>query len=193
MLLVLTAAWLPDAQEKRSDTIVAIVNDEIITYGELVSKIKESLRGIESSNLSRHHKELQKQRLLKIALRHLVDEKLTMQEAKRYNIKISEKTIKEQVEKELKGKGKLAETGEVDVAELMRARLTLQELFEKKAGYSKEEKRRAIIDTFVAPMEIREFYQKNLLVFTKQSKIKTRIITLFYSKKRRAHANFEQS
>lgn len=171
------------AQEKRSDSIVAIVNDEIITYGELISKIKNSLQGIENSSLAANQKEYQKQQLMKIALRHLAEQKLVLQEAKRQNIKISDKTLKEQVDKELKEKGvQGTESEEIDLSDLIHSRMVLQELFQKKAGYSKEEKRRATIDTFVSPLEIRQYYEKNIREFTKESKIKTRIITLFYSK-----------
>jgi parvulin-like peptidyl-prolyl isomerase len=169
------------AQEQRADSIVAIVNDEIITYDEVMGKIKESIIGIQKSNLSPHQKEAQKNEIFKMAVRHLVDEKLTLQEAKRYNIKISEETIRQQLEKELTERGnKLTGITEMDLTELIRNRLTLQELFQKKTGYSQEEKRRAAIDTFVSPSEMHEFYQKNIQQFSKPSKIKTRIITLFY-------------
>ena len=171
------------AQEKRSDSIVAIVNDEIITYGELVSKIKNSLQGIENSSLPANQKEFQKQQLMKVALKHLAEQKLVLQEAKRQNIKISDKSLQEQVDKELKEKGsQIPESEELDLSDLIHSRMVLQELFQKKSGYSKDEKRRAAIDTFVSPLEIRQYYEKNTREFSKESKIKTRIITLFYSK-----------
>lgn len=169
-------------QHQRADSVVAIVNDEIITYGELYSKIKDGIKGIESSNLPTAQKEAQKQLLIKRALQSMIDDKLTRQEAKRYNIKISEETIREQVEKELKEKGKPIEDGEIDLTEIVRSRLTIQKLFHKKSGYSQQEKRRAIIDTFVSPEEISTYYKKHIKDFSKKSKIKTRIITLFYSK-----------
>jgi peptidyl-prolyl cis-trans isomerase C len=183
-LIFLSVIWpvVLIAQDFKSDSIVAIINDEIITYGEVLNKIKESFAGIENSNLSREQKEAKKQELFKITLRRLVDEKLTLQEAKRYNIKVSEETIKEHIQKEFAKEGKTIDMGEVDLTDLMRSRLTLQELFQKKSQYSREENRRATIDTYVAPSEIREFYKKNILQFTKENKIKTRIITLFYSK-----------
>ena len=58
----------------------------------------------------------------------------------------------------------------------------MQELFQQKAGYSQETKQRAAVDTYISPMEIKQYYKKNIKEFTKESKIKTRIITLFYSK-----------
>lgn len=183
VMCLLFTAGLILAQEQRSDSIVAIVNDEVITYDEVMSKIKESVIGIEKSNLSERQKEMQKKEIFVMALRHMVDEKLTLQEAKRYNIKISEESIRQQIEKELAERGdKKSSLEEVDVTELVRNRLTLQELFQKKTGYSPEEKRRAAIDTYVSPQEMHEFYEKSIAQFTKPSKIKTRIITLFYSK-----------
>jgi len=41
---------------------------------------------------------------------------------------------------------------------------------------------RAVIDTFVPPMEVKYYYERNIAEFTKQNKIKTRFITLFYSR-----------
>ena len=40
------------AQQQRSDSIVALVNNQIITYGEVYEKIKASVEGIDASNLS---------------------------------------------------------------------------------------------------------------------------------------------
>jgi len=167
----------------RSDSIVAIVNDEIITYGDLVKVIKVPLQEIEKMSATRRQKEVQKQHLMKLALRQMVDRQLTLQEAKKYNIEISKETIKEQVERELQDRGEgILDEGEVDLSELVRSRLTMQELFQKKAGYSTETQQRAAIDTFISPMEMRKYYTKHIKEFTKESKIKTRIITLFYSK-----------
>ncbi len=169
------------AIEQKSDSIVAIVNDETITYGEVYQKTQEGLRGIQSSNLSPLMKEQQKRKLFTIALRQIVEDKLILQEAKRYKINVSQEAINELVEKEIKERD-IQNPEELNLADLIRNRLTLQELFQKKSGYSPAEKRRAAIDTFVRPMEIRAYYQNNLKSFTEEKKIKTRIITLYYSK-----------
>ena len=89
----------------------------------------------------------------------MVEDRLILQEAKRYNIKVPEETIRKKVEKEIVEKG-LNESDEMDLANLIRYQMTLQELFQKKSGYSQEEKRRAAIDTYVLPMEIRAYYKK---------------------------------
>lgn len=185
LLPILGLTLLAQTKEipQRSDSIVAIVNDEIITYGDLTRFLKVPLQEIEKSTAPRRQKELQKQQIMKLALRQMVDRKLTLQEAKKYNIQISEETIKEQIEKELKDRGeKLFDEGEVDLKELVKSRLSMQELFQQKAGYSQETKQRAAVDTYISPMEIKQYYKKNIKEFTKESKIKTRIITLFYSK-----------
>lgn len=171
------------SQPQRADTIIAIVNEDVITYGELMSKAKEMLLSIENSGLPAERKEIEKQKALRNILENMVDEKLILQEAKRYNINISDKTVREKIEEELKDKGSDLDTGEVDISELMRSRLTLQELFQKKTTYSQDEKFRAVIDTFVSPMEIRHYYEKNLKKkYTREYKIKTRLITLYYKK-----------
>jgi parvulin-like peptidyl-prolyl isomerase len=170
-------------QEQRSDSIVAIVNDEVITYGEVASKINESVVAIEQSNMPQREKEMHKKTIFQERLRQLVDNKLILQEAKRYNIKISEENIRQQIEKVMANRDdKKASLEEVDLTDLVRNRLTLQELFQKKTGYSPEEKRRAALDIYVSPQEMHEAYQKNIAQFTKPSKIKTRIITLYYYK-----------
>lgn len=171
------------SQEQRADAIVAIVNDEVITYGEVYNKVKEGLSSIEKSGMSQRLQEAKKQMIFNSVLRQLVDEKLTLQEAKRYNIKISEETIRQQLKKELAQEGsKPINMGEVDLTDLVRKQLTFQELFQKKSSYSKEEKRRAAIDTWVTPKELQGYYTKNISQFTREGKIKTRIITLFYAK-----------
>jgi peptidyl-prolyl cis-trans isomerase SurA len=166
------------------DNIAAIVNDEIITDGELVKLIKDGLEGIDNSNIPPYYKDIQKNRLRKWKLQEMVDQRLILQEAKRYNIKISEETIKQYIEKEFKDQGQTVDTGEVDLTELMRSRLTIQELFQKKMWSSREEKRRANIDTFVSPMEIFYHYQKHKDWKFRRAgkKVKTRIITLLYAR-----------
>lgn len=182
-LLMLIAGYFCNqlcAQVPKSDSIVAIVNDEIITYQQVYDKIRETIAGIEKSSLPRRHKELKKRELFTLALRHLVDEKLILHEARHYKITITEENIREQLEKEVKKHGAPLKTGEIDVSDLVRTRLTIQELLQKKASYSKNEEQRAIIDTFVTPREMKEYYQKNIAQFTRENKIKVRIITLYY-------------
>lgn len=185
LILVIFLMIIPNypwASERQNDTIVAIVNDEVITYGEVLKRVKDTLIEIEKSGLPKIQKEMQKKILFRQTIRVLIDEKLTLQEAKKYNIEVSEESIREQIKQEFTEKGKTFDGAELDVTELVRNRLTLRQLFQKKTGYSKEEKIRAGIDTYVSPEEIREHYKKNIGKFSKPNNIKTRIITLFYSR-----------
>lgn len=184
LLILMALLPLLIAQVQRADTIIAIVNEDAITYGELVQQAKPYLMAIENSDMAPERKILEQQKVLRSTLDNMIDERLILQEAKRYNINISDKTVREKMEEQqLQNQGAIVDSGEVDFSELMRSRLTLQELFQKKTSYSPNESFRAVIDTFVSPMEIRYYYEKNLQKeFSHEHKIKTRLITLFYSK-----------
>ena len=91
LFLIVAGALAAPAQETR---IAAVVNDEIITVGDLSARLKLVMR---SSNISDTPEA--RQRLSAQVLRTLIDEKLQMQEAKRLGVKVSDTEIKEAVER----------------------------------------------------------------------------------------------
>ncbi len=74
------------AQEKLR--IAAVVNDEIISIYDLESRLKMVL-----FSTGRNPSPQEKQRLIPQILRSLIDDKLKLQEAKRRNIKASEREV----------------------------------------------------------------------------------------------------
>jgi len=91
LLLLVAGALAAPAQETR---IVAVVNDDIITVGDLSARLKLVLR---SSNIPDTPEA--RQRLSAQMLRTLIDEKLQMQEAKRLGVKVADKELNEAVER----------------------------------------------------------------------------------------------
>jgi peptidyl-prolyl cis-trans isomerase SurA len=79
------------------DRIVAVVNDDIITQHDLETAIRPYLENTKEQGFS---PEMQRQaiaRLRKDALDTLIENKLTDQEVKRYNIAVSEEEIDQQI------------------------------------------------------------------------------------------------
>jgi peptidyl-prolyl cis-trans isomerase SurA len=91
LFLVVAFALAAPAQETR---IAAVVNDEIITVGDLAARLKLVMR---SSNIPDTPES--RQRLSSQVLRNLIDEKLQFQEAKRLGVKVSEKDLNESLER----------------------------------------------------------------------------------------------
>ena len=91
LVLLLASALGAPAQETR---IAAVVNDEIITVGDLSARLRLVMR---SSNIPDTPEN--RQRLSPQVLRALIDEKLQMQEAKRLGVKVSDSEIKQAVER----------------------------------------------------------------------------------------------
>ncbi|WP_372368725.1 peptidyl-prolyl cis-trans isomerase [Candidatus Uabimicrobium sp. HlEnr_7] len=171
------------SQQQRSDTIVAIVNKDIITYGDVLKKVKSIIQSIEASGLPRKQKELRKAASMQAKLRDMVDTLLMQQEAKKYKLELpNRENIKKQVEKQLKKQKETRGLDEFALEDVFYSRELLRNLLQARSAYSQGGERRADIDTFVQPAEICQYYKDNLGKYTKPPKIKTRIITLFYSK-----------
>lgn len=184
IVIVLLAVQTIAAQEAPPDTIAAIVNDEVITYGKVYAQLKDSFQKIEANpNYSVGQKQVVKEDIFKNMLRDMVRKKLIEQEARRYKIKVSEEMAREQVQKKLaEYQGATPGINELDLIEFTQHQLMIRELARKKTGYSREEKLRAEIDIYVSPQEIRRIYQKHIREFTEKSKIKIRQITLYYGR-----------
>ncbi|HMK67108.1 MAG TPA: peptidylprolyl isomerase [Stellaceae bacterium] len=94
-----SAAWAQSA------AIAAVVNDDVISTADLEARVRLVLL---SSQLPDNPQV--RQRVVPQVLRSLVDEKLEMQEAKRYNVAISEKDVAQAIER-LEQQNRLAKGG----------------------------------------------------------------------------------
>ncbi len=176
--LVLTA----DIYAEVINRIVATVNDEVVTQVELehkkaimIMQAKQAAAGeINSTDLAA---------IEKAVLENLIVNKLIMQEAKSFNVEVSDAEIEERLnevrkkfasEDELK-KG-LGESGIgiEDLRESYRYEITMRKLFMDNA-------RQNII---LAPQEVKDYYEKNKSDFMKPDKVKVR--NVFISKDRRS-------
>lgn len=171
------------SQQQRSDTIVAIVNEDIITYGDVYKKVKTIMQSIEASNLPRKQKELRKAASMQAKLRDMIDTLLMQQEAKKYKLDLpNREDIRKKVEQELQKQKEVRGLDQFALEDVFYSRELLRNLLQARSAYSQQGERRANIDTFVQPSEICQYYKDSVEDYTKPPKIKTRIITLFYTK-----------
>jgi peptidyl-prolyl cis-trans isomerase SurA len=80
------------------DRIVAVVNNDIITYLELQKELRPYEAKIRASNYSPENEEKMRYKVRNEILHRMIDEKLTQQEAAQKNIYISEAEIDENIE-----------------------------------------------------------------------------------------------
>lgn len=173
-LLLLCAAFRRDVGAEIKEQIVAVVNDEIITYSEIekiLSPVFEQYEQIYSG--AELFTMLQKAR--RDVLTHLVEEKLIIQEAKRVKIK------------ELMGDD-FAKEVEQSIAEV-RAKFPSQDEFQKSLArqgftidtYRAQEEQRALVRAMlikevstrcsISPAEIRAYYEEHPQDFTEGEKV----------------------
>jgi peptidyl-prolyl cis-trans isomerase SurA len=81
------------------DRIVAVVNDDIITYLELQKELQPYEHNIEASAYSPENEEKMRYKVRNEILNRMIDDTLTQQEARKNNITISEAEIDENIEK----------------------------------------------------------------------------------------------
>ncbi|MEI6634313.1 MAG: peptidylprolyl isomerase [Chlamydiota bacterium] len=173
-ILLLCAAPRPPAQAEIKEQIVAVVNDEIITYSEIekiLSPVFEQYEQIYSG--AELFTMLQKAR--RDVLNHLVEERLIIQDAKRQK-------IREQMGDDF------AKEVEQSIAEV-KAKFPSEEEFQKSLkrqgftmdGYRAQEEQRTLVRAMlikevsarcgVSPAEIKAFYEAHPKEFTEGEKI----------------------
>ncbi|MCM2285831.1 MAG: SurA N-terminal domain-containing protein [Desulfobacula sp.] len=91
--LILMGLLAPALPAETLDRIVAIVDSDIITLGQLMKETEPYKKNMESSGYSDEKKKALTDELNRKLLGSLIDQSLTQQEAKKYNIEISEMEI----------------------------------------------------------------------------------------------------
>jgi len=81
------------------DRIVAVVNDDIITYQELQKELQPYEKKLATSDYSPENEERMRYKVRGEILNRMIDDKLTDQEAKKNNIHLSESEIDSNIEK----------------------------------------------------------------------------------------------
>ena len=84
---------LSPASAEVVDRIAAIVNDEIVTQVDIEKEAAPYLKNIAASGYSKAQKQMMAQKVQQEVLTALIERSLTMQEAKRYGISISERDV----------------------------------------------------------------------------------------------------
>ena len=103
LLTAWIAVWWTMAPEKAAcdeivDRIVAVVNNDIITHLELKKELQPYEEKLAASNYSSDNEEKLRYKVRTEILNRMIDDKLTDQEAKKHNIKMSESEIDSRIE-----------------------------------------------------------------------------------------------
>jgi peptidyl-prolyl cis-trans isomerase SurA len=98
ILLFWTIAVEKAACDEVVDRIVAVVNNDIITYLELQKELQPYEKKIMASNYSTENEEKMRYKIRNEILNRMIEDKLTEQEAKRQNISLSEQEIDGSIE-----------------------------------------------------------------------------------------------
>lgn len=101
-IIIAILPWVSGVQSAAGneivDRIVAVVNNDIITYLELQKELKPYEEKIKASGYTQENERKMIYRVRKDLLNTLIDKKLTDQEIKRYGIKVSESEIDQNIE-----------------------------------------------------------------------------------------------
>ncbi len=161
------------------DKIIAVVNEEVITQTDL----RRVLATIETEykNIYSGPQEFAEQieQAKKNIINQIVEEKLILSEAKKYEIKVEEETIAERIDKIKQG---FASEEEFEQALILQG-LTLKDLRDR---FTDQEMMKKAVDYFVRfkievdPIEIREFYQAHpeTLIRPEEVRLKSILIKL---------------
>ncbi len=165
------------------DKIVAVVNDEVITRGE----VDKRLIPIAQQLKTRYHDAKELQDALNEArvdvTEQLIDDKLILSEAKRMKIEVSDKEINGQIA----SVKKRFDTEREFISALRSQGLTLSEL---KKNYRVSIMGKKLMDMEIGakinitPAEIFEYYKAHKSEFTIPTKVHVRMITIKYGKER---------
>jgi len=162
------------------DKIAIVVNDEIITENEVervLQPIYEKYKGMYSQDKLLAKLEEAKQRMTQ----QLIEDKLMLSEAKRLNIEVDEKEVDKKIEDIVKRMGS-KENFEKTLAE---QRMTIKDL---RAYFKEQLMTRKLIDQKVGakvvinPVDITNYYNKNIAEFNQPEEIKLRNILVSLKK-----------
>ena len=142
------------------DRVVAVVNQEIITFSEVEKWVNPLRENIVTED--RFERQQQLQEIYRKALEKLIEEKLIEQEVKKSGIKISSKEIEAAIE-EVKQRN--AATQE-DLEKALAAEGLTLEIYKKQIEKGLQWRKLASwvvkVETKVGEKELRDFYQKNI-------------------------------
>lgn len=180
--LLMILAVLPVLRAETLDKIIVVVNNEVITQGELDKMLAPAYQ---------HYKmQLQGNELLRkldetrqMILEQLIDEKLILSEARKKNVEIDEKEVAKKME-EAQGRFGSRELFEKALAE---QRMTPKEL---KNRFRDQILTRKLIDEyvgsriFITPVDVSEYYKKHPEEFTQPEEVSLRCILIKPSRER---------
>jgi len=153
--------------------IVATVNDEIITYADVMRTLEDAFRGIDANSKSAQEKQDDKDRLWTEALRNRADEILGLQDAKRLGIDASKSEVDEHFKERIAQLGGEAnaqkhadERGFTldEVRQVYHRAITIRKLIWQKIGLGTRDDStaRQDYDMYVGPAEMRRYYQDHV-------------------------------
>lgn len=183
-LLVLTMAGKVTAQaprpstSPRGDGVLAQVNDEVILYSDVISRIRPRLKRY-ARQLSKKEYQKRRQELFQKSVSLMIQEEVLQQEARALGLKVSEQEVDERkqeiIEKvgseEAFKKGLFQQGMTMDMWERrMRTQILNRKLFQKKFRESRD-------SFFVSPQEMKTYYRENKLQFYREAKVKGHVLS----------------
>lgn len=171
-IAIATAAILtfPLAHAEVIDKIAIIVNNEVVTNGEidrLLAPIYQQYQTLYSGDVLIKKLEEARKRIME----QLIEDRLILCEAKKLNVEIDEKEVDEKIDETVKHMGSQAKFEET----LLEQGITLKSL---KMRYREQLMSRRLIDekvgarVTVTPIEVREYYNKHINEFVQPEEVK---------------------
>ena len=180
MILIMILAFSGISRGEVVDKIAIVVNDEIITESEVqraLQPIYEKYKGLYSQDKLLAKLEEAKQRIVQ----QIIDDKLILSEAKRLNVEVDEKEVDKKVDDIIKHMGS-KEGFEKALAE---QHVSVKELRER---YKEQLMTRKLIDQKIGtkvtmtPIDIANYYNKNMAEFSQPEAMKLRNILIALKK-----------
>lgn len=177
-LIVLSMGFCPPISAEVVDRIVAIVNDDIVTLVQLNKATAPYRKKLEVSGYSNEKKQEVTREINQKVINGLIDKTLTQQEAKRYQISVSDAELDRSVENVMKNKSlspaEFSRALEQDGITLEEYRENIKEQILQSKIINNAVKSKVII----SDTDIKEFYQANQEKYSGQKKYHLRNILM---------------
>lgn len=175
-ILAFALSQLPSVYGAVIDKIVVVVNNEVITQGEIDRMLQPAYQKFRT--VYQGQMLMQKlEEIRQVIMGQLIEDKLILSEAKKENIEVDEKEVDAKVAEVQKRFG----SREIFERALAEQRMTPKDL---KAKYRDQLMTRKLVDkkvgarVFITPVEVSEYYRKHLDEFTEVGDIKIRNILI---------------
>ncbi len=193
LVALLWGAFLPGTASSVDDGIIAVVNDEVITFKDLQDYIRQTYASMAAQGVPEDKAQAMLTELQNNGLKQLIEDKLMLSRANEIGIEVREKLVDDRME-EIKAK---YASEEVFLNALIKNGANITDLRNK---ILEQLKIKYLIDhevkskVFVNPQEVTEFYEQNKEGFRKSRRVNLdSIYVTFISEKEAARARAREA